>query len=97
MTFHLDPKDPSIFLAGAGRGYGMGLSQDNICESCGWVARLVSRDFDFGRSGEVTTPVVCPKHVIVQADTGLNARDEGRGTEKHWRHPTSATDSAANQ
>ena len=52
----------------------MGTAQDYICDSCGYRVEFVTGDFDFGFSGAVTTPIVCPKHAIQQADTGRNVR-----------------------
>lgn len=54
----------------------MGCSQDYLCKNCGYEAELVSETFDYGFSGDVVTPVVCPSHRIQQADTGLCAQDE---------------------
>ena len=55
----------------------MGSARDYLCESCGHEAKWVTADFDYGFSGDVTTPAVCPEHGVQQADTGLKAWDEG--------------------
>ena len=48
-----------------------------MCSNCQYEASFVTADFDYGFMGKVTTPVVCPEHGIVQADTGLST--PGRG------------------
>lgn len=65
----------------------MGSAQDFKCSNCGAVAHHVSEDFDFGFSGDVTTPVVCPEHGIVQAATELRAWDEGWESNKAEHYP----------
>ena len=65
----------------------MGSAADYVCESCGYRAREVTGDFDFGRIGVVVAPVVCPKHGIVCANTGLNAWDEGWTSHKRGVYP----------
>ncbi len=58
----------------------MGSAQDYRCVNCGYTAKWVTEAFDYGMDGRVTTPVVCSKHGIKQADTRVNARFEG------WQH-----------
>jgi ribosomal protein L37E len=59
------------------RGEGaMGRERDYICASCGYRAELVCEEFDCGMSGDVVTPVICEKHAIVVAATGVKAWDE---------------------
>jgi hypothetical protein len=62
----------------------MGEARDYLCESCGYEARRVTGDFDCGFSGVVVTPVACPEHGVVTADTGLNRRDDP-GCDERWR------------
>ena len=51
------------------------MAHDYLCENCGYEAEFVTEDFDCGMDGAITTPVVCAKHGLVQAETGLNYRD----------------------
>ena len=53
----------------------------------------MTADFDFGFSGRVTTPVVCREHGLVQADTGLNAQDNGwrRKRRRSYKCPVCAS------
>jgi hypothetical protein len=65
----------------------MGSAADYVCESCGYRARAVTRDFDYGFSADVVTPVVCHKHGIVSALTGLKAWDEGWTSHRRDEYP----------
>ncbi|MGV9479368.1 hypothetical protein [Gordonia aichiensis] len=56
----------------------MGHASSYICGECDFRAEFVSGDFDFGFSGVIVTPVVCARHGVVSADTGLNAQDGDR-------------------
>ena len=49
----------------------IGSAFDYGCEVCGHQFRA-EEDFSFGMSGKVSTPVVCPKHGLKSADTGVN-------------------------
>ena len=65
----------------------MGSATDDMCSNCQYEASFVTADFDYGFMGKVTTPVVCPEHGIVQADTGLSTREEGWQAERRQSYP----------
>ena len=49
----------------------MGTANSYICGVCRHEFSA-SEDFSFGFSGDVVTPVVCARHGVVEADTGIN-------------------------
>jgi predicted RNA-binding Zn-ribbon protein involved in translation (DUF1610 family) len=49
----------------------MGTANSYRCEDCRHDFSA-SEDFSFGFSGDVVTPVVCARHGLVEADTGIN-------------------------
>lgn len=65
----------------------MGSALDYACTCCGYRAEFVTEDFDYGMNGEVTTPVVCPKHGIKQADTRIRAFYDGWEHQLHDDYP----------
>ncbi|BCO83713.1 hypothetical protein MINTM011_20480 [Mycobacterium paraintracellulare] len=73
----------------------MGSAADYVCESCGYRASRVTRDFDYGFSADVVTPVVCHEHGIVTARTGLNAWDDGWESQKRGEYPCPKCDCLA--
>jgi hypothetical protein len=54
----------------------MGSAATYTCQNCGYTAEWVTADFDCGFSGDVVTPIACPKDGIRQAMTGLKAWDD---------------------
>jgi DNA-directed RNA polymerase subunit RPC12/RpoP len=65
----------------------VGTASGYICAGCGTEVDCVTRDFDCGFSGEVTTPVLCAEHGVQQVDTGLMAWDEGWQEHKQTSYP----------